>query len=308
MMNYLRNTWYVAAWSNEVEVGKLLARRYLNEPVVMFRDSAGTVNALADRCPHRQAPLRLGNVEGDRLRCGYHGLAFDGRGECVHNPHGPNPKAARVKAYPLVERHGMLWIWMGDAARADASHIPFLHPTTLGSAGVSKGEFQSRQEGDVVWSMRSAENDIVPGALADAMGVPKGAYIDRWMDVRWDAPANMTLFGGGVPAGRPRSEGRGAMQAHCFTPETDTSTHYWFGICFPKSMGELGAKLAEEQIDWLKVPFETEDRIMLEAQQQNLLENADLPSFRLPGDAAGVKALRVLERLIAAEGASAAPP
>ena len=93
------------------------------------------------------------------------------------------------------------------------------------------------------------------------------------------------------------------MQAHCFTPETDTSTHYWFGICFPKSMGEMAAKLAEEQIDWLKTPFETEDKVMLEAQQQNLLEGPEVPSFRLASDAAGVKALRVLERLIATENA-----
>lgn len=341
-MTYLRNAWYVAAWSTEVEPGKMLARRYLNEPVVIFRESSGAVRALADLCPHRLAPLRLGTMEGDHIRCGYHGLAFNGRGECVHNPHGPVPKAARVRTYPLVDRHGMLWIWMGDPAKADESrildyswqdpdkfhvgkrylnirssyqleienimdlsHIAYLHPTTLGSAGVSSGEFQSKQEGDVVWSMRSSENDVVPDALADAMAVPRGARIDRWMDVRWDAPANMTLFGGGVAHGRPRSEGRGAMQAHCFTPETDTTTHYWFGICFPKAMGDLGAKLAEEQVDWLKVPFETEDRIMLEAQQQNMLENPDAPSFRLAGDAAGVKALRVLERLIAEDSGQA---
>jgi phenylpropionate dioxygenase-like ring-hydroxylating dioxygenase large terminal subunit len=343
-MTYLKNVWYVAAWSTEVPAGKMLARRFLNEPVVLFREATGAVRALADRCPHRQAPLRLGTLEGDHIRCGYHGLAFDGHGQCVHNPHGPVPRAARVRTYPLVDRHGMLWIWMGDPARADPglildyswqdperfhvgkrylnikssyqleienildlSHIAFLHKTTLGSAGVSEGEFRSRQEGDVVWSMRSTENDTVPDSLADVMGVPRGALVDRWMDVRWDAPANMTLSGGGVAAGRPRSEGRGAMQAHCFTPETETSTHYWFGICFPKSMGEFGARLAEEQIDWLKVPFETEDRVMLEAQQQNILEGGDAASFRLSGDAAGVKALRVLERLIAEENGARAP-
>jgi vanillate O-demethylase monooxygenase subunit len=339
-MAFLRNAWYVAAWTSELEPGKILARRYLGEPVVIFRDATGKASALADRCPHRHAPLRLGALEGGQIRCGYHGLSFDGQGTCVHNPHGAIPKAARVRTYPIVDRHGMLWIWMGDPARADEarildyswqdpdkfhvgkrylhiksgyqleienildlSHIAFLHATTLGSAGVSSGEFQSKQEGDVVWSMRSTENDVVPDSLADAMGVPRGAHIDRWMDVRWDAPANMTLYGGGVPSGKPRSEGRGVMQAHCFTPETDTTTHYWFGICFPRELGEMGARMAEEQIDWLKVPFETEDRVMLEAQQQNMLEVPDAPSFRLAGDAAGVKALRVLERLLAEEAA-----
>ena len=69
-------------------------------------------------------------------------------------------------------------------------------------------------------------------------------------------------------------------------------------------MGEFGANLAEEQADWLKVPFETEDLPMLEAQQQNMLEAPDAPSFRLPSVAAGVRALRILDLLIAAERAA----
>jgi len=342
-MKYLRNTWYVAAWTSELRDRQLLARRFLNEPVILFRESSGTVRALADRCPHRQAPLHRGTFDGEVVQCGYHGLAFNGLGECVHNPHGAVPRAARVKTYPLVDRYGMLWIWMGDPAGADLnlvpdfsfqepaefhvgerylhvrssyileienildlSHIAYLHPTTLGSGGVSKGEFQSSQEGNVVWSKRATVGDLVPDSLADAMGVPRGALVDRWMDVRWDAPANMMLFGGGVLAGQPRSEGRGVRQAHCFTPETDTTTHYWFGICFPRSMGELGAKLAQEQADWLKIPFETEDLPMLEEQQANMLTAGDQRSFLLAGDAAGVRALRVLSKLIEGENAGAA--
>jgi phenylpropionate dioxygenase-like ring-hydroxylating dioxygenase large terminal subunit len=337
-MKYLLDTWYVAAWGSELRSGQLLARRFLNIPVVLYRESGGSVRALADRCPHRQAPLRMGKLDGDILQCGYHGLAFNGLGECVRNPHGSVPRAARVQTYPLLERHGMLWIWMGDPARADEhripdfsyqdpeqcyagqrylhvranyrleienildlSHIAFLHPTTLGSAAVSKGEFESAQEGNTVWSKRSTTNDVVPDGLADAMGVPHGAPLDRWMDVRWEAPANMTLYAGGVLAGRPRAEGRAVTQAHCFTPETDNTSHYWFSICFPRAMGEMGAQLAEAQADWIKVPFETEDLPMLEAQQQNLQDPGNERSFLLAGDAAGVRALRVLDKLIAGE-------
>ena len=337
-MKYLRNTWYVAAWTAELGERQILSRRLLDEPVILLRETSGAVRALADRCPHRQAPLRLGTFDGEVVQCGYHGLAFSGLGECVRNPHGAVPRAARVKSYPLADRHGMLWIWMGDPAAADTasipdfsfqdpaefytgqrylhvrsnyvleienildlSHIAYLHPTTLGGGGVSKGEFECLQEGDVVWSKRATFEDHVPDSLADAMGVPRDALVDRWMDVRWNAPANMMLFGGGVLAGKPRSEGRGVRQAHCFTPETATTTHYWFGICFPRSMGELGAQLAEEQAERLKVPFETEDLPMLEAQQANISSGGGRRSFLLYGDAAGVRTLRVLDRLIETE-------
>ena len=57
------------------------------------------IAALRDQCPHRFAPLRLGSVSDGILQCPYHGLAFGADGECVRNPQGPVPKAARVRAY-----------------------------------------------------------------------------------------------------------------------------------------------------------------------------------------------------------------
>ena len=142
---------------------------------------------------------------------------------------------------------------------------------------------------------------VTPDPLADAMCVPRGSIIDRWMEVRWHAPGNMALFGGGVATGRPRSEGQNVGQVHCFTPETERTTHYWFGIAFPRSLGDMGRQMAEERIDWLKVPFETEDLPMLQAQQQNFEEFGEQRPVLLSGDSGGVKARRVLDRLIAAE-------
>ena len=59
-MSYLRNTWYVAGWDEELGGDKLLSRRILDEPLVHFRDGRGVPQALTDRCPHRFAPLSLG--------------------------------------------------------------------------------------------------------------------------------------------------------------------------------------------------------------------------------------------------------
>ncbi len=119
-MKALRNCWYVAAWDFEVAQGQLLARRILGEPLVLYRDARGGPRGAAARCPRR--------LEGDRLRCMYHGLLFDAAGRCVEVPGqeiiSPNLK---LKTYPLVERDRYLWIWMGDPALADAALIPDAH-------------------------------------------------------------------------------------------------------------------------------------------------------------------------------------
>src|SRR5215471_19764047 len=114
---YLRNAWYVAAWSDNLADGQLLSRTILKEPIVLFRKSDGHIAALQDRCPHRFAPLHMGKiVGGDRVQCPYHGLEFDSSGACVLNPHGTKniPPRARVGSYPVTEKHKAIWIWMGE--------------------------------------------------------------------------------------------------------------------------------------------------------------------------------------------------
>src|SRR5439155_14150388 len=118
-MTFLRNSWYVAAWDREV-TRLPLARTFLDEPVVLYRTEDGSPVALEDRCCHRQLPLSMGKVEGNRLRCGYHGLKFNSSGLCIEIPGQVNvPPQARVRAFPTVERFNWLWIWMGDPAKAD---------------------------------------------------------------------------------------------------------------------------------------------------------------------------------------------
>ena len=69
--------WYVAGFSSEL-TDKPIGRTYLNQKVVLFRTPDGKVSALEDRCCHKSLPLSCGNVESDGLRCGYHGLLFNG--------------------------------------------------------------------------------------------------------------------------------------------------------------------------------------------------------------------------------------
>ena len=74
---FLRNSWYVAAWNHELIDGTKLARTILERPIVLYRGASGKVVALDDRCCHRAAPLSMGRIEGDDIRCMYHGMKFD---------------------------------------------------------------------------------------------------------------------------------------------------------------------------------------------------------------------------------------
>jgi phenylpropionate dioxygenase-like ring-hydroxylating dioxygenase large terminal subunit len=124
-MTYVRNAWYVAAWTHEVAPDRPVGVRILNEPIVLWRNVAAELAAFDDRCVHRLAPLSLGRCEGENLRCMYHGLLYDRTGRVVEIPGQDRiPSSLRVRNYPVVERHSWIWVWMGDAAAADEGLIP----------------------------------------------------------------------------------------------------------------------------------------------------------------------------------------
>lgn len=114
-MSYLRNAWYVAGWQDEVENGGLFHRRILDEQILLVRDQAGMVHALADRCPHRFAPLHLGKRHGDVIECAYHGLRFDMGGRCVLNPQGEGAIPAGARTNELT-RDGLHTRTIADVA------------------------------------------------------------------------------------------------------------------------------------------------------------------------------------------------
>jgi len=117
--------WYVAAWSYEIGADEPIARQIIGEPLALFRGSDGKVRAFEDRCPHRMAPLSMGRIEGDKLRCMYHGLRFNCEGACVSVPATDRiPNRLNVRTFPVVEQSGWVWVWMGDPEKADASLIP----------------------------------------------------------------------------------------------------------------------------------------------------------------------------------------
>ncbi|MFO1080143.1 MAG: aromatic ring-hydroxylating dioxygenase subunit alpha [Reyranellaceae bacterium] len=122
---WVRNAWYVAGWLHEFEAGRIHARTLIDQPVALYRTTDGSLVALEDRCCHRFAPLSMGRLEGDDLRCMYHGLKFAPDGRCIEIP-GQKliPHSACVHRYPLEVRGSWVWLWMGDAAQADPALMP----------------------------------------------------------------------------------------------------------------------------------------------------------------------------------------
>lgn len=119
--------WYPLAWSHEVKRGKALGVHFAGDPIVLVRTESGAVFALEDRCAHRQVPLHAGVVDGESIRCGYHGWTYDCSGQCVDVPYlGKERLPNGVRAYPCREVEGLIFVFPGDATLADERPVPAL--------------------------------------------------------------------------------------------------------------------------------------------------------------------------------------
>ena len=107
-----RTLWHPVAQSSEV-VSAPLPVQLLEQPVVLWRNAEGEVQAFVDRCPHRGARLSMGRVENGNLECPYHGWQFSTGGQCVKVPAVPDftpPASQRVKAFEVQEAYGLVWV------------------------------------------------------------------------------------------------------------------------------------------------------------------------------------------------------
>jgi phenylpropionate dioxygenase-like ring-hydroxylating dioxygenase large terminal subunit len=264
---WLKNAWYVGAYSHDLQHGQIVTRTVLGEPLALYRERGGAVVALLDQCPHRAAPLSMGKLlPEDRLRCGYHGLEFDGSGRCVHNPHGRGtiPPGMKVRAFPVLERYGLVWIWTGAAPAdpallpdypmfepgsplainhpdwlrmnapyelvvdnlLDLSHASYLHERLLGNIHMIDGaDIESRRDGDCVVVTRAMANKPPPEYF-DLLYKADGQPADVWNDVRWQAPSYVLLDNGCTGPGEGRDAGGRIYVAHLLTPETQSSCLY----------------------------------------------------------------------------------
>lgn len=235
MTTLIRNAWYVAAWSSEID-DELRHFLILNESILLYRTSEGRVTALEDRCPHRLLPLSKGKRIGDAVQCGYHGLTFGPDGKCIRVPGQDKiPPSAYVEAYPTVERHGIVWIWMGDKHNAnpddifdlpqftdpkwhahhgdalhlrsnylnvaenlvDPAHVSFVHPTTLGNAASENVPVHVSTEGETITAWRWIR-DAEPIGFFKGFGNFTG-NVDRWHYYHLYTPSIAVIDFGSAP-------------------------------------------------------------------------------------------------------------
>lgn len=306
MSEFIWNAWHVGALSNEVEADGLFARRLLGKPVLFFRrEQTGDPVAMLDRCPHRFAYLSKGRRVGDEIECVYHGLRFGPDGRCTRSPYQDGPSAnAAVETWPVVERHRMIWIWMGDPALADPATIPdhghmdveetrpllwhvrfggnwqlgndnlmelthlfWLHTSTIGGWKEDAGATPGEEYSARIVDGRVLSRTMTPNIARPSTfdnGVPAGQPYDQWNDTVWDAPANMRFTMGAVPSGSPRMTNRPYMEQSHCITPETATSSHYFSGFTRRFELDRDADGDRTFIAFFKGIFEREDGPMLE--------------------------------------------
>jgi phenylpropionate dioxygenase-like ring-hydroxylating dioxygenase large terminal subunit len=339
MAMYLKNAWYVAGWSVEF-TNKPIGRTILDDPIVLYRGRNNRVAALEDRCCHRGMPLSKGEVFDDDIRCEYHGLLFDGTGRCLEIP-GQSivPPSAGIRAYPVEEKDDLVWIWMGEPARAnpdeivrypwhktwpykakseilkcnyllasdnllDQTHGAYVHKSTLASEpdAYANARMDTTPTPDGVKFTRWMLNCQPPGIYAKAVNF-KGR-VDRWQEFEYVAPSCILQFTGAVDVGRgayDRGVRDGGFGLRMFYGITpETEDTTWFFWSTANGHRQNEPEATEQLFRSIEAAFK-EDEVVLEAQHAMLRRLPDRPLINTSSDVARMHARLALERKIAAE-------
>ena len=338
-MNWLANAWYVAGFKHELDDRKVVARRFLGTPVILLRQSDGQIAALEDLCPHRLMPLSAGRRVGDELQCGYHGMRFSTAGKCTLAPGQARASTqACVRTFPFAERHGLLWIWMGQPERADPELIPDIrwndHPAWAPSRGYHHVDADFRLSVDNLmdlghesWvhlrTIGQAEEECIPNFPVKVMVSGEGLVrahrempnieappffamvldhhgrINRWQTAISLAPSICMTDVGVYPVGTSPENGFRAHVLHLLTPETERSTHYFWFFARNRRLGDEGLTAAI-----CKATAQTfdEDMVVLGIQQRQIeTYGGPVPRVAMKVDEAPIRSRRILAALVKRE-------
>jgi vanillate monooxygenase len=333
------NAWYAAAWNHEVGKRQLLSRMVCNKRIVFWRMSDGSIAALDDACWHRLLPLSMGRLEGDDVVCHYHGLAFNGKGQCTRMPSQDklNP-SARVRSYPVVERYRFIWVWPGDPALADPALVPdmhwnddaewegdgktmfakcdyrlfvdnlmdlthesFVHATSIGNKHVSETPMTTTHSGRTVTSTRWMLDIDAPPFWRAQLGKP--GNVDRWQIIRFEAPCTIVLDVGVAPAGTGAPHGdrsKGVNGRVLNTITPESDRSCIYFWCLIRNY-KLRDQSLTTQLREANAKIFVEDQLVIEAQQRAIDEHPDNALRNLNIDAGSMRARRIIDEMIASE-------
>ncbi len=343
-MPFIRNSWYVAGWSADLATDPV-AVTVLGEKIVLWRGADGRVRAASDLCPHRFLPLSKGRVRGNDIQCGYHGLTFDGDGNCVASPTQDRlPARCRVRAWPLAERMGMIWIWMGDPALSDEAgiydlpqyhesgwgvahgdaldvranylllcdnlcdptHVNYVHPATLGNPDEINAPvtFEETEWGVLTERLTPASQ---PTGFVEAFGSFSGP-VDMWQRYLMYTPSVSIIDFGAAVAGTGGFEGGGDGRIQVY------SCHFMTPVTEDRTIDRWlhvrsfkpdAPEIGERISEQFRFAF-AEDKEILEAIQVEEECNANQARTGLDLDASAGLFRRRIDRLIRAEAQACA--
>ncbi len=341
-MTIAGNQWYAAAWDGEVGA-KPFARTICGRPIVFYRRLDGVPVALRDACPHRLMPLSLGTREGDSLRCKYHGMKINADGEIEEMPLRSDtaPRGLCAQAYPAVERHRLVWVWIGETDKADPALIPdlwpcsapdwvfdggyyriaceyrllidnlmdlthetFVHGDSIGQRELMEVPMETTVAGDkVVLTRWMPDIEAPPFWRAN---LKKSLRVDRWQICHFVAPSNVMIDVGVAPVEAGASvadhdQGVRGMVINAMTPGQGNEVHYFWGMARRFDTGDRGLT---ERIKAGQHRIFGEDVEILEAQQVAIDRNPDLTLRTFSIDAGGAHARRIIDRLAKAGGSA----
>ena len=340
---FIRDAWYVAATSEEVAPGSMLARKLLGERVMLYRRADGGVAALRDQCPHRAFPLSRSALDGDDVVCGYHGFRYGPDGRCKAVPSQATvPASLAVRAFPIIEQAPLIWIWMGDPAQADPaslpaqdwmrpeagwarsngylhvrasyvhlhenlldlSHLTFLHAKTFGTPDYALAPFETETEGGHIVVRRIVQPTRLPPVYARPLDM-EGKDAARIVTSTFVSPAMSISAVVLRNLELPQAErtDHHIRTAQLLTPEDANAVHYHFLIARDFVPGDEEITAFIHRS--IRAAFD-EDVFALEELTRVRLDSPEQPvrEMSVASDRAGVALRRQLRRLAEREQAA----
>lgn len=193
-----KNCWYVVANIEDVKTTKPFAVKVADICIILYRDTDNKIVAMDDKCAHRLAPLSLGRIEGNDIRCMYHGIKFGSDGTCKEVP-GQDmvPKSFCIKTHAVRELNEWVWLWLGTEESADDSLLPDAFPQNSDIYQIRKGSIQYTANYQLLndnlcdfshvayvheKTLGSTSEDKYATSTPTLEFLDRGVYITRWVE------------------------------------------------------------------------------------------------------------------------------